>query len=98
MLYLCIQAGDWDLSCVAITVHVQSFWSHHYVIAFDILMAFHMLKYEFYGVQLDDLLLNIGVYCIIISDGISWVQGGSMVVDAFNNTLVVAVYVYCHLC
>jgi len=57
-------------------------------------VAFHMLKYKNYWLQLENLLLDVGIYRVVISYGISRVQGGAMIIDLFDYFLVVTVYLY----
>jgi len=61
ILYIRIRAWDWNLGSASIAVYVQSFWCRHNMIFLFVLVACYVLKHEYYWLQLEDLLLNVGI-------------------------------------
>jgi len=80
-LYVEVRAWELDLSCTLVTVYSQPFWCCHYVISLCILVSFHVMKGQDYWSQLENLLMYVSIYWVIISDGIARVQGVAMVID-----------------
>jgi len=50
-----------------------------------------MVKGRCNQLQLLDLVFNFFVYWVVILDGIAWIGIHSVIVDAVNHTLIVAV-------
>jgi len=98
ILYIRIRAWKWNLGSSSIAVYIQLFWYHHDVIFLCVLVAFNVLKHEYYWLQLENLLLDVSIYQVVISYGVSRVQCGAMVVDLLDYALVITVYVYFPSC
>jgi len=57
-----------------------------------------VVELSFYWSQLDNVLMYVSIYGIFVTDCVTRVQGGAVVVDPFDDALVVAVDLYCSIC